>query len=119
MDAVRSPDCIFCKIIDRKIPSEIVYEDDLVLAFKDVDPQAPVHLLVVPKRHIPLLHGMTSEDRELIGHLFLTAKKIAAEKHFGDDGYRMVINNGLNAGQTVFHVHLHLLSGRVFSWPPG
>ena len=111
--------CIFCKIIEKKVPSKIVFEDNTVIAFEDVNPQAPVHLLVVPKRHISEIHGMTEADRELVGHLFFTAKKIAADKGLDMKGYRMVINNGAGAGQTVFHLHLHILSGRRFSWPPG
>ncbi len=111
--------CIFCKIIARKVPSKIVYEDSLVIAFEDVNPQAPVHTLVVPKKHLPEIHSMTESDRELVGHLFFTAKKIAENRGLEAKGYRMVINNGAGAGQTVFHVHLHLLSGRHFSWPPG
>jgi histidine triad (HIT) family protein len=114
-----NPNCIFCKIIEKKIPSKIVFEDDTVIAFEDVKPQAPLHLLVVPKRHIPEIHSMTEADRELVGHLFFTAKKIADEKGLDAKGYRMVINNGAGAGQTVFHLHLHILSGRRFSWPPG
>jgi histidine triad (HIT) family protein len=115
----RDPSCIFCKIIEKKIPSRIVYEDDSVTAFEDVNPQAPAHLLVVPNKHIRDIHSMTEADREIIGHLFLTAKKIAEEKGLEAKGYRMVINNGAGAGQTVFHLHLHLLSGRRFTWPPG
>lgn len=114
-----NPSCIFCKIIEKKIPSKIVFEDDTVIAFEDVNPQAPVHLLVVPKRHIAEIHSMTESDRELVGHLFFTAKKIADEKVLDTKGYRLVINNGAGAGQTVFHIHLHILSGRRFSWPPG
>ena len=116
-----SPDtnCIFCKIIAKKIPSKIVYEDEQVTAFEDVNPQAPVHMLVVPKKHISEIHNMTEKDKELVGHLFFTAKKIAEEKGLDTKGYRLVINNGAGAGQTVFHVHLHILSGRHFSWPPG
>ncbi len=111
--------CIFCKIIEKKVPSKIVFEDNMVIAFEDVNPQAPFHLLVVPKKHIPEIHSMSEADRELVGHLFFTAKKIAVEKGLDVRGYRMVINNGADAGQTVFHVHLHILSGRRFSWPPG
>ncbi len=111
--------CIFCKIIEKKIPSRIVYEDDSVAAFEDVNPQAPVHTLVVPKKHIPDIHSMSEADRELVGHLFFTARKIAEDKGLDEKGYRMVINNGRGAGQTVFHLHLHILSGRRFSWPPG
>lgn len=113
------PNCIFCKIIEKKIPSKIIYEDDIVTAFEDVNPQAPVHTLVVPKKHISEIHSMTERDKELVGHLFFTAKKIAEDKHLDAKGYRMVINNGAGAGQTVFHLHLHILSGRQFSWPPG
>ncbi len=113
------PNCIFCKIIARKVPSKIVYEDNLVMAFEDVNPQAPVHTLVVPKKHIPEIHSMTESDRELVGHLFFAAKKFAEDRGLDAKGYRMVINNGAGAGQTVFHVHLHILSGRRFSWPPG
>ena len=111
--------CIFCKIIEKEVPSKIVFEDNTVIAFEDINPQAPMHLLVVPKRHIPEIHSMTEADRELVGHLFFTAKKIADEKGLDALGYRMVINNGVGAGQTVFHVHLHILSGRRFAWPPG
>jgi histidine triad (HIT) family protein len=113
------PNCIFCKIIEKKIPAKIIYEDDSVIAFEDVNPQAPVHALVVPKKHIPDIHSMTEADRELIGHLFFAARKIGADKGLDAKGYRMVINNGPGAGQTVFHIHLHILSGRRFSWPPG
>lgn len=111
--------CIFCKIIEKKIPSKIVFEDESVTAFEDVNPQAPVHTLVVPKKHIPDIHSIVETDRELVGHLFWVAKKIAADKNLDVKGYRMVINNGPGAGQTVFHIHLHILSGRRFSWPPG
>ena len=114
-----SESCIFCKIISKKIPSKIVYEDQHVTAFEDANPQAPVHILVVPNNHIPDIQSMTDGDRELVGHLFLAAKKIAADKGLVEKGYRTVINNGAGAGQTVFHVHLHILSGRRFSWPPG
>jgi histidine triad (HIT) family protein len=113
------PNCIFCKIIGKTIPSAIVYEDNSVVAFEDVHPQAPVHLLVVPKKHIPDIHSITEADRELVGHLFWAAKKIATERGLDAKGYRMVINNGAGAGQSVFHIHLHILSGRRFSWPPG
>jgi len=116
---VSDPNCIFCKIIDRKIPSRIVHEDNLSIAFHDVNPQAPIHILVVPKKHIPEIHSMTPEDKELVGHLFLNATKIADTLGLDKNGYRMVINNGAGAGQTVFHIHLHILSGRHFSWPPG
>jgi histidine triad (HIT) family protein len=112
-------ECIFCRIIEKKIPSKVVYEDQHVFAFEDVNPQAPTHILVVPKKHIPDIQSMEDIDRELIGHLFMTAKKIATDKGLVEKGYRTVINNGAGAGQTVFHLHLHILSGRRFSWPPG
>jgi len=111
--------CIFCKIIDKKIPATVVHEDDYALAFEDRNPQAPVHVLIVPRKHIADIHSIAVADRELVGHLFFVAKTIAARRGLEKGGYRMVINNGLDAGQTVFHVHLHLLSGRSFSWPPG
>lgn len=113
------PHCIFCKIVDRKIPAKIVYEDEWAAAFEDANPQAPVHTLVIPKTHIPDMLSITEKDRELVGHLFSVANKIAQDKGFAAHGYRMVINNGRGAGQTVFHIHLHLLAGRHFSWPPG
>ncbi|RLD16534.1 MAG: histidine triad nucleotide-binding protein [Caldiserica bacterium] len=111
-------ECIFCKIIKREIPSEIVKEDDLAIAFKDINPQAPVHILIVPKKHIASISEMKEEDENLIGHLFNMAREIAQELGLSS-GYRLVINNGKDAGQEVFHIHLHLLSGRKFSWPPG
>ena len=113
------PNCIFCKIIEKKISARVIHEDNYAIAFEDINPQAPVHTLVVPKKHIIDIHSITIADRELIGHLFYVAKSIAAQKGLDKGGYRMVINNGLDAGQTVFHIHLHLLSGRRFTWPPG
>lgn len=113
------PNCIFCKIVEKKIPATIAYEDELSIAFEDLNPQAPVHTLIVPKKHIEDIHSISAEDRELVGHLFFAARTIAADKGLEKAGYRMVINNGRDAGQTVFHIHLHLLSGRPFAWPPG
>jgi histidine triad (HIT) family protein len=113
------PNCIFCRIIDKKIPATIVHEDDFALAFQDLNPQAPTHVLIVPKKHIADIHSIVAADRELVGHLFFVAKTIAARLGLDKGGYRMVINNGRDAGQTVFHIHLHLLSGRSFTWPPG
>jgi histidine triad (HIT) family protein len=115
----RDPNCIFCRIIEKKIPATIVHEDEQAIAFKDLNPQAPVHLLIVPKKHIADIHSIAAADRERIGHLFFVAKTIASQNGLDRSGYRMVINNGIDAGQTVFHVHLHLLSGRKFVWPPG
>jgi histidine triad (HIT) family protein len=111
--------CIFCKIIDKKISATVIHEDDHALAFADLNPQAPTHVLIVPKKHIADIHSIVASDRELIGHLFLVAKTVATQRGLDKNGYRMVINNGIDAGQTVFHIHLHLLSGRTFSWPPG
>lgn len=111
-------DTIFGKIIRREIPAEIVYEDDLCLAFKDVNPQAPVHVLLIPKKPLPQLSYATPEDHALLGHLLLKAKDVAADFGIGDK-FRLVINNGAAVGQTVFHLHLHILGDRPFSWPPG
>ena len=108
---------IFQDIIDKKIPANIVYEDDLAIAFNDISPQAPIHILVIPKKSIPKLADSNSDDKDLLGHLLLVIKKITTEQKIKD--YRVVINNGSEAGQTVFHIHLHILAGRVFGWPPG
>lgn len=113
------PNCLFCRIIEKKLPATIIHEDNVSVAFEDINPKAPVHTLIVPKKHIPDIHSITVADRELIGHLFFVARSLASRKGLEKGGYRMVINNGLDAGQTVFHIHLHLLSGRKFSWPPG
>jgi histidine triad (HIT) family protein len=113
-----SSDTIFGKIIRREIPAAIVYEDDLCLAFKDVNPQAPVHVLIIPKQPLPQLAAATSEDQMLLGHLLLTAKDLAVTLGL-DKGYRLVINNGEDGGQTVYHLHLHLLGDRALGWPPG
>ncbi|MFH1922235.1 MAG: histidine triad nucleotide-binding protein [Planctomycetota bacterium] len=109
---------IFKKIIDREIPAEIVYEDELCLAFRDITPQAPTHVLVIPKKEIPSVDDIAEEDESLIGHLFVVVRKIAAELGLGD-GYRTVVNCGPNAGQEVYHLHVHLLGGRRLGWPPG
>ncbi|MCL1467159.1 histidine triad nucleotide-binding protein [Argonema galeatum] len=111
-------DTIFSKIIRREIPADIVYEDDLALAFKDVNPQAPVHILVIPKQPLAQLADAEPEDREILGHLLLVAKRIAQEVGLSN-GYRVVINNGDDGGQTVDHLHLHILGGRQMKWPPG
>ena len=109
---------IFTKVINREIPAEIVYEDDLCLAFNDINPQAPTHILLIPKKPIQKLANAVDSDQQLLGHLLLKAKDIANELGFGD-AFRLTINNGEAAGQTVFHLHVHLLAGRTFSWPPG
>jgi histidine triad (HIT) family protein len=111
-------DTIFGKIIRREIPANIVYEDDLALAFKDVNPQAPTHILVIPKKPIPRVSEAKSDDQSLLGHLLLTAKKVAEDAGL-ENGYRVVINNGKDGGQTVDHLHLHILGGRQMQWPPG
>ena len=110
---------IFKKIIDREIPADIVYEDDDVLAFKDISPQAPVHILIVPKEEIATINDAKPEHAELIGKMVLTAKNIAKENNIHEKGYRLVFNCNEGAGQTVFHIHLHLLGGRELKWPPG
>ena len=109
---------IFSKIIQREIPADIVYEDELCLAFRDVNPQAPTHVLLIPKKEIPRLVDAQPEDAALLGHLLLTANKIARQLGVGD-AFRLAVNNGADAGQSVFHLHLHLLAGRAFKWPPG
>jgi histidine triad (HIT) family protein len=109
---------IFTKIMNREIPADIVYEDDISLAFKDINPQAPVHLLIIPKKEIATINDMEEGDRELFGHLYWVAAKLAKEMGFSDDGYRTVMNCGENSGQTVFHIHLHLLAGKPLGWPP-
>ena len=111
-------DSIFSKIIAREIPADIVFEDDKCLAFRDVNPQAPVHILVIPKQAIPKIADATGNDKELLGHLLLVAGEIARKEGHGDS-FRLIINNGEQAGQTVFHLHVHILAGRSFNWPPG
>jgi len=111
-------DCIFCKIVAGDIPAEIIYQDDDVLAFRDINPQAPTHFLVIPKRHIKDPASLVDDDRGLVGELMLTGARLAKEQGL-ENGYRMVINNGAKAGQTVFHIHLHVLGGRNMHWPPG
>ena len=109
---------IFTKILKKEIPGEIVYEDNDCFAIKDINPQAPIHLLIIPKKHIAKVSDANDEDKELLGSLLLASKKIA-KKFDLDDNYRLVINNGAKAGQTVFHIHIHLLGGKSLSWSPG
>ena len=111
--------CLFCKIIDKEIPSNILFEDEHVLAFEDLTPQAPVHILIVPKKHISTSLDIQEEDNELIGRMFRVANAIAKEKGIAERGFRTVMNCNREAGQTVFHIHLHLLGGRAMHWPPG
>ncbi len=112
-------DCLFCKFISGEIKPDTVFEDDHVLAFRDINPQAPTHVLVVPKRHIATLNDLSRDDAELIGRLYLAAQQVAREEGIDGPGYRTVINCNEHAGQSVFHIHLHLLGGRDMSWPPG
>lgn len=112
-------DCVFCKIVSGQIPSRKVWEDAHCYAFDDINPQAPCHVLIVPRTHIADVNSMTTGQEALFGHLFATAKEVARTKGIGEDGYRLVVNNGAEAGQTVFHVHMHVLGGRHLAWPPG
>lgn len=112
-------DCIFCKVIDKTIPAKIAYEDDEVLAFHDIHPQAPVHMLVIPKKHISTINQIEPQDQLLAGKLLLTAQKLAKEQGFADAGFRVVMNCNEQGGQTVYHIHMHVLAGRHMTWPPG
>lgn len=109
---------LFDKIIRREIPADIVYEDDQCLAFKDINPQAPIHLLIIPKKRIATINDIEEEDQALVGRLYYVAKKLAEEQGFAEEGYRTVMNCNESAGQTVFHIHLHLLAGKPMGWPP-
>jgi histidine triad (HIT) family protein len=113
------PDCLFCKIIAREVPGSIVYEDERVLAFNDINPQAPTHVLVVPKRHVASLSDLTEDDDEMVGELVRRAAAIAGDRGIAAGGFRTVFNTNRDAGQTVFHIHLHLIGGRRLQWPPG
>ncbi|MGD8802594.1 MAG: histidine triad nucleotide-binding protein [Gammaproteobacteria bacterium] len=112
-------DCLFCKIRDGEIPGDVVYENDDVLAFRDVNPQAPTHILVIPRKHIATTNDLEADDAAVVGKMMLAAKQIAADEGFAAEGYRMVLNCNEGAGQTVFHIHMHLLGGRRLTWPPG
>jgi histidine triad (HIT) family protein len=111
--------CLFCKIVNREIPADIVYEDDRVLAFNDINPQAPSHVLVIPKRHVTSLNDLGPDDDALIGEVVRRAAAIASDRGLATGGFRTVFNTGRDGGQTVFHIHLHLLGGRAMTWPPG
>jgi histidine triad (HIT) family protein len=110
--------CLFCRIVERKAAAKIVFEDDAVVAFEDIHPQSPAHVLIVPRKHLESLKDAAPEDEPLLGHLFMVAARLARERKL-EKGYRTVINNGSWAGQSVYHLHVHLLGGRVFHWPPG
>lgn len=112
-------DCLFCKIARKEIPAKVIYEDRQVVAFEDIDPQAPAHTLVIPKGHFATLNDVGAEEESLLGHMMVVATKLAKDKGLHDKGYRLVANCQEGAGQSVFHIHLHLLGGRRFSWPPG
>ena len=112
-------DCLYCKIIRREIPSTIVYEDQRVIAFRDINPQAPTHVLVIPRRHIASLNELSVEDDQLLGEVVRRASLIAKDLGLSATGFRTVFNTGRDAGQTIFHIHLHLLGGRAIGWPPG
>lgn len=112
-------DCLFCRIVAGEIPVEPVYQDEEVFAFRDINPQAPLHVLVVPRRHIATLNDLEAGDETLVGHLHRVAARIAADHGLAEPGYRTVFNCNEQAGQTVFHLHLHLLGGRALGWPPG
>jgi histidine triad (HIT) family protein len=112
-------DCLFCRILSGDIPAEIIHESDTAIAFRDINPQAPTHVLIIPRRHIATINDLEPGDEPVIGSLYLAAKQIAAEEGLADDGYRVVMNCNEGAGQSVFHLHLHLLGGRRLDWPPG
>jgi len=112
-------DCLFCRIIAHEVPASIVYEDDRVLAFNDINPQGPTHVLIVPKRHVASLNDLGPDDDQMVGELVRRAAAIAGERGIGKGGFRTVFNTNRDAGQTVFHIHLHLIGGRTLHWPPG
>jgi histidine triad (HIT) family protein len=112
-------DCLFCKVANGAIPAKVIYRDDWVLAFDDINPQAPQHKLIIPHQHIATLNDLTVENNELIGHMVQTAKMLAKQLGIAESGYRLILNCNPEAGQTVFHIHLHLLGGRAMHWPPG
>ena len=113
------PDCLFCKIVSGEIPVDFVFQNDRVVAFRDINPQAPTHVLIIPRRHIATINDLTPEDAADVGQLFLAARQIAVDEGIADSGYRVVMNCNDDGGQSVYHVHLHLLGGRRMGWPPG
>jgi histidine triad (HIT) family protein len=112
-------ECLFCKIASGEIPARIVFNDERVVAFEDIKPQAPIHIIIIPRKHIPTVLDLDEDDRELVGHIYLVANQIAAEKSLTQDGFRLVTNCKKSAGQEIFHLHIHMLGGRNFGWPPG
>lgn len=111
--------CLFCKILDGEIPAELVYESETAVAFRDINPQAPTHVLVIPRKHISTINDIEQDDEAIVGSLYTAAREIAAQEGMADDGYRAVMNCNEGAGQSVFHIHLHVLGGRQLGWPPG
>ncbi len=116
---MNSADCLFCKILDGDIPADVIFESDNALAFRDINPQAPTHVLIIPREHIATINELDAGDEAVVGNLFLVAKQIAKREGIADAGYRVIMNCNAAAGQTVFHLHLHLLGGRQMGWPPG
>ena len=114
-----SHDCLFCRILKREVPAKIVHEDEQAIAFEDINPQAPTHILILPRKHIVGLNDAAEEDAALLGHLHLVAAQLARQRGIAESGYRTVLNTGRGAGQSIFHLHLHLLGGRGMRWPPG
>jgi histidine triad (HIT) family protein len=112
-------DCLFCKIVNKEIPAELIFEDDGIVAFNDINPQAPVHILIIPKEHFASLNDIPEEKKDLMGHILLRARRIAQNLGIQEKGYRVVLNTGKESGQEVFHIHFHLLGGRRMTWPPG
>ena len=112
-------DCLFCKIVDRTIPAELIFEDEKIVAFNDINPKAPVHVLIIPKEHFASLNDIPEEKKELLSHILLRARRIAQNIGIKEKGYRIVLNTGKESGQEVFHIHFHLLGGRRMTWPPG
>ncbi|MFC1567056.1 histidine triad nucleotide-binding protein [bacterium] len=112
-------DCIFCKIVNKEIPAQLLYEDDNIIAFNDIDPKAPIHILIIPKKHIQKVSEVNIDDKDLLSSMIFIANKLAKEKSIDESGFRLVLNCGSDGGQAVDHVHLHLFGGRPMNWPPG
>lgn len=112
-------DCLFCKIVNKEIPATVVYESDTIVAFKDINPRAPIHILIIPKKHLATINDVSEEDALVLGEIILCAKRLASEMGISNDGYRLVYNVNEHGGQEVYHIHLHLLGGRKLTWPPG
>jgi histidine triad (HIT) family protein len=112
-------DCIFCKIVNKDIPAELIFEDEQIVAFNDINPQAPIHILIIPKEHFASLNDIPEEKKELLSHILLRARQIAQNIGIEENGYRIVLNTARDSGQEVFHIHFHLLGGRRMTWPPG